>query len=85
MKVVQINGNAYRGSTGKIVKQLHDMLKAKGDECIVICSGNKEIPLDDDTVAISNRIGVKMHQFLGVITGRAGLHCSSSSLAGLFC
>ena len=79
MKVIQINGNAYRGSTGKIVRQLHDMLKSNGDECIVVCSGNKEIPLDEDTVALSNRIGVKVHQVFSVLSGQAGFNSKKTT------
>jgi len=79
MKVIQINGNGYDGSTGKIVRQLSNMMNQKGVENKIICSGYKKRSFDDKTIAISGRIRVKLHQIIGYFFGDAGFHSSFST------
>ena len=74
MKVVQINGCAYRGSTGKIVSTLSDMLHERDDDSLIICSGYKEKTIKENAVCISGPIQTRIHQTLGYLFGDAGFH-----------
>ncbi len=74
MKVIQINGNAYRGSTGKIVRQISDCLDSRQAENFIICSGFKEKALDNKTITVSSKFSKKIHQFLGYLFGDTGFH-----------
>ncbi len=75
MKVIQINGTGYYGSTAKIVRLISNILDEKGVENKIICSGYKEKSLSDEkTICISGRVRIKFHQYLGFILGSAGFH-----------
>lgn len=67
MKVLQINTVYGVGSTGKIVKQLHDLCITYGIECWIGHRDNKKIPLHD-VLEISGRLDGRMHGFLARMT-----------------
>lgn len=74
MKVVQINGNATRGSTGKIVNALSSVMT---DNCIdnkIICSGYRENTNNPDIICLSNNKEKRIHQSLSYLLGDAGFH-----------
>jgi glycosyltransferase involved in cell wall biosynthesis len=74
MKVVQINGAAQNGSTGRIVSQLSDVMTFQGIENYIITSGYKERNTKDNVYVVSNDIKVKIHQIEAYILGDAGFH-----------
>lgn len=75
MKVVQINGSSYNGSTGKIVRQLSEIMDEKGINNYIISSGYKEkLPIDNRTYYCSNKLQVRIHQVFSFIFGDAGFH-----------
>lgn len=74
MKIVQINGSGYYGSTAKIVRQISEILDDNHIENTILCSGYKEKSLDDKTICISTPKRVKFHKCLGFIFGNAGFH-----------
>ena len=74
MRVVQINGVSSSGSTGKIVKQLSEVMLEEGIENFVISSGYKEKSKAENVYFCSSNIGVKIHQFLGILCGNSGFH-----------
>lgn len=67
MKVLQINTVYGAGSTGKIVRQLHDLCMAQGMECLTGHRDNGTYSLDD-TLEISGRLDGRVHGFLARIT-----------------
>lgn len=76
MRVVQINGVSNSGSTGKIVAQLSEVMYKKGIENYIISSGYKEKNKAANVYFCSSNIGVKLHQFVGVLCGNSGFHSS---------
>lgn len=67
MKVLQINTVYGVGSTGKIVRQLHDLCVAHGMECLVGHRDNGKHPLYD-VLEISGRFDGRVHGFLARMT-----------------
>lgn len=69
MKVLQINTVYGEGSTGKIVKALHDICVSRNIECIsahrCVYRGRKPF---EDTVEISSRIDSRIHGVLSRFT-----------------
>ncbi len=74
MKVVQINGVSSAGSTGKIVSQLSEVMTMRGIENYIISSGYKEKKKPKNVFFCSSFIGVKIHQFFGILFGNSGFH-----------
>ena len=74
MKVVQINGSGYYGSTAKIVRQIAEILDTNHIENTIVCSGYKEKSLDKKTICTSTPLSVKIHKLLGFIFGNTGFH-----------
>ena len=74
MKVVQINGVASSGSTGKIVTQLSEVMNSQGIENYIISAGYKETAHRDNVFFCSSYIGVRTHQVLGNLLGNTGFH-----------
>lgn len=74
MRVVQINGVASTGSTGKIATQLSEVMRERGIENYIISSGYKETVQADNVFFCSSFLGVKIHQLLGMLFGDAGFH-----------
>ena len=60
MKVAQVNVVYQKGSTGKIVYDLHTMLQENNFESIV-CYGRKEMGLQENVYKISSEIEAKFH------------------------
>ena len=68
MKILQINAVCDRGSTGRICRELNDVLVALGHEGIVLYgNGHSDYEL---AYKVSGNIGVKMHGFLSRLLGR---------------
>ncbi len=76
MKVLQINGVAKSGSTGKIVSGIAKELYDSGNTCLIAYSGNRETFTGDNYFKIGNRICTKWHQILAFLFGDAGFHSS---------
>ena len=74
MKVVQINGSGYYGSTAKIVRQISAILDDNHIENTIVCSGYKEKSLDEKTICMSTPLSVKIHKALGFVFGDTGFH-----------
>jgi putative colanic acid biosynthesis glycosyltransferase len=74
MKVIQINGVASAGSTGKIVTQLSEVMHSEGIENYIISAGYKETTERDNVYFCSSYIGVRTHQILGNLLGDTGFH-----------
>lgn len=79
MKVVQINGAAKNGSTGKIVSQLSEVMTRQGIENYIITSGYKEKDDRENVFAVSNNREVKCHQLLAYLLGDAGFHSNKAT------
>lgn len=74
MRVVQINGVASSGSTGKIVAQLSEVMRNNEIENYIISSGYKEKRKAANVYFCSSNIGVRIHQILGLVFGNSGFH-----------
>ena len=68
MKVAQVNVVFKKGSTGKIVYDLHSMLLENGHESIV-CYGRKEMGSKKGIYKISSEIEAKFHALYARISG----------------
>ena len=79
MRVVQINGVSNSGSTGKIATQLSEVMCENNIENYIISSGYKETAKADNVYFCSSNIGVKFHQFLGILLGNSGFHSPIST------
>lgn len=79
MKVLQINGVAKSGSTGKIVSGIATALRDRGHVALVAYSGNKENVADSHYYKIGSRMHTKWHQLLAYAFGDAGFHSSSET------
>lgn len=79
MKVIQINGNASVGSTGKIVRQISNMLDEKGVENLIICNGYREKMSDGRMIAIGSKRRIKLNQMMSYLLGDAGFRSSFST------
>lgn len=78
MKVMFINTVVDYGSTGKIVRDLANGLKADGHE-VLIAYGRKEAKNTFDTFDISDNIGFYSHLLMTRIFDRHGLHSTSAT------
>ena len=79
MKVLQINGVAKSGSTGKIVSGIATALRERGHIALVAYSGNKENVADSHHYKIGSRMHTKWHQLLAYAFGDAGFHSASET------
>ncbi len=68
MKVIQINCVYNYGSTGRIVKNLHDGLLAGGHESIVLY-GRGAVSSDPNIIKTSSEFGAKVHSALARLFG----------------
>lgn len=68
MKIAQVNVVFKKGSTGKIVYDLHTMLKENGNESIV-CYGRKKMDSEIGIHKISSEIEAKLHALYERISG----------------
>jgi glycosyltransferase involved in cell wall biosynthesis len=68
MKVAQVNVVFQKGSTGKIVHDLHTMMQENGHESIV-CYGRKKIFTQKGVFKISSEIEAKFHALYARISG----------------
>jgi len=68
MKVLQINVVFRRGSTGKIVDDIHTMLLKDGYKSVV-CYGRKTKYIEKNIYKISTEVEAKIHALLERITG----------------
>ena len=76
MKVLQINGVAKSGSTGKIVSGIEKELVSDGHISLIAYSGNKESFIDGNYYKVGSRLTTKVHQILAFLLGDAGFHSS---------
>lgn len=65
MKVLQINTVYGEGSTGKIVKDIHDICVRNGIECLCAyrCNGDNR-PSFEDSIEVSTKLDSRLHGFL---------------------
>lgn len=78
MKVMFINLVVDYGSTGKVVRELADGLKAKGHE-VLIAYGRKQAKNDINTFNMSDSIGFYSHLLMTRLFDRHGLHSTSAT------
>jgi len=81
MKVLQISANWGSGGPGGVEKDLFNILKEKGYECIV-AYGRGTIPKSITSIKIGNKFGVYLHAFLSRIFDNCGF-CSSFATRSL--
>lgn len=79
MKVVQINSECGRGSTGKIAKAISEQLTDKGVENYILYSGNhhSNYPLGKQ---INSKLDLRVHQVLSRFFGDQGFHSTFTTL-----
>ncbi len=68
MKVAQVNVVFKKGSTGKIVYDLHSMLLENGHESVV-CYGRKKMDFEKGIYKVSSEIEAKLHALYERISG----------------
>ncbi|PAW30081.1 hypothetical protein BKC07_04440 [Peribacillus simplex] len=68
MKILQVNVVYKRGSTGKIVDDIHYVLKQKGHES-VICYGRGQNEEESNVYKTSSELGAKVHSLTARISG----------------
>lgn len=73
VKVLQINSVYDFGSTGRIVKNIHDFLLKQGDESYVIY-GRKSRTTDKNVYCYQSKIGTVFHACLALLFDTHGLH-----------
>ncbi|NLC54894.1 MAG: glycosyltransferase [Erysipelothrix sp.] len=78
MKVMFINSVIDYGSTGKIVRDLAEGLKADGHQVLIVYGRNKPLN-DDDTFSISNKRGFYYHVIMTRLLDRHGLHSKKAT------
>lgn len=78
-KVIQINSECGRGSTGKIAVSISKLLEQHGIENKVFYSGNHKSDYPNG-VMISGKLSIRIHQLLSRIFGDQGFHSSFSTL-----
>ena len=74
-KVVQINSECGRGSTGKIAVAISKVLESRGIENYIFYSGNHKSNYKHG-VRIAGKFSVRIHQVLSRIFGDQGFHSS---------
>ena len=78
MKVIQINSECGRGSTGKIAVAISELLDSKQIENYIFYSGNHKCSFKN-AIQINGRINIRFHQILSWLFGNQGLHSSLST------
>jgi len=78
-KVIQINSECGRGSTGKIAVSISKLLEQHGIENKVFYSGNHKSDYPNG-IMISGKTCIRIHQLLSRIFGDQGFHSSFSTL-----
>ena len=78
MKILELTTNISEGSVARIVKDLYDVIKDSGHECIIaygrgICS-NKY-----NCIKIGNKLDVYVHALLSRFTDRAGFYSKKAT------
>ena len=73
MKVVQINTECGRGSTGKIVVAISDLLSSKGIENYIFYSGNHKSDYKNG-IQINSKFDLRLHQACSRLLGDQGWH-----------
>lgn len=68
MKIAQVNVVFQRGSTGKIVYDLHSMLLQNNHESLV-CFGRKKVKTEKGVYKISSELEAKLHAIYEKVTG----------------
>lgn len=68
MKVVSINLGMF-GSTGKIMREIHDKAKGKGFDFLMMAPKFRKFSSDDDVYYISNSFFRQLNVYLGIVTG----------------
>ncbi len=68
MKILQINCVYSFGSTGKLVKYLHDGLRAAGHSSVV-CYGRGQKTTDDGVFKVSSELEAKLHSVFSRLFG----------------
>ena len=73
MKVIQINSECGRGSTGKIVVSISKILSDNGIENLIFYSGNHK---SENKLGrqISGKLSIRIHQLLSRLFGDQGFH-----------
>ena len=80
MRVLFINAVCGNGSTGRIVTDLCDILKNKGNQVKVIYGLGEATRIDKkDTVRVSNKIDYYIHNGLSRLSDRAGFYSHYST------
>lgn len=72
-KVVQINSECGRGSTGKIAMSISKMLSKEGIENYIFYSGNHKSDYHLG-IQINSKLDLRIHQFLARLFGDQGWH-----------
>lgn len=78
MKVVQINSECGRGSTGKITVAISKLLNEKDVENYIFYSGNHKSDYSNG-IMISAKASIRIHQILSRLFGDQGFHSSFST------
>ncbi len=73
MKVIQINSECGRGSTGRIASAISRNLDEKGYENYIIYSANHRSD-DPHGIMIGTKLMLRVHQLLAWVFGDAGFH-----------
>lgn len=68
MKIIQINCVYRKGSTGKIVYDLHSQLQSEQYESVV-CYGRGNIVNEDNVYKVCNELYAKVNKVISMITG----------------
>lgn len=77
-KVLLINVTCGKGSTGKIVTGIYDVLKSHGHECM-IAYGRYDAPAGYNAYRIGSELDVKIHGALSRITDKQGLYSTKAT------
>ena len=78
-KVIQINSECGRGSTGKITVSISKLLDSNGIENYVFYSGNHKSNYANGR-RIAGKLSIRIHQVLSRIFGDQGFHSSWSTM-----
>lgn len=78
MKILQINAIYGRGSTGRMVKEMHEHFRAKGHDSVVFASGYHGN--ENKIYNIGCKVDYLWHSFLSKLTGLQGYYSIISTL-----
>lgn len=73
MKIIQINSECGRGSTGKIVVAISKLLNKRDIENYIFYSGNHKSDYPNG-IMIASKLSIRIHQILSRIFGDQGFH-----------